>query len=136
MANLALLPAATAFVQEAARAAQLPSSVWGQLDLILEEAFVNVSLYAYPEGNPGRIEIRTSSPAPGLLQVELSDSGIAYNPLNASLPNLSDQLADRKSGGLGVFLLKVLTDEVTYSRENGFNRLRFTISAAAAQVQA
>jgi anti-sigma regulatory factor (Ser/Thr protein kinase) len=134
MANMALLPAATAFVQEAALAAQLPSSVWGQLDLVLEEAFVNVALYAYPEGRTGKIEIRTTSPAPGLLQVELVDSGIAFNPLNSSPPNLSDQLQDRKSGGLGVFLLKLLTDEVAYCREDGFNRLRFTISAATAQV--
>lgn len=135
MADLAFLPVAIAFIHEAALSAELPSFVWGQLDLIFEEAFVNIALYAYPKGAAGQLEILTSTPAPGKLQIELADSGTPYNPLHAKQPNLSDKLEERTSGGLGVFLLKELSDSVSYRYDQGFNRLTFTVSAAAAQAQ-
>lgn len=51
------------------------------------------------------------------------DSGAAFDPMSVPTPDLAQPLEDRPVGGLGVYLLRSLMDEVTYARVNGRNQV-------------
>lgn len=95
-----------------------------QLDLAVEEIFVNIANYAYPDGT-GKAEI-TVSVENSEVKIELKDSGIQYDPLAKDDPDISLSADDRDIGGLGIFLTKKNTDSVSYRYENGQNILTMT----------
>ena len=127
-ANVSSLTAATEFVRKGAIEANLPEARIGELDLLIEEAVMNVFRYAYPD-DTGHVTLTYSVPAPGTLSVEIADQGIEFDPLAATAPDLTLSLDQRSIGGLGIFLLRTLATTVTYSREAGWNRLTVGISA-------
>jgi serine/threonine-protein kinase RsbW len=120
---------ATEFVRQGAREANLPESRIGELDLLIEEILMNVARYAYPEGAPGIVTVSYSIPLPGELALEVGDQGVEFDPLTASPPDLTLDLAQRPIGGLGILLLRSFAKSLTYRREQGWNRLRFGIAA-------
>lgn len=128
-AELASLGQAREFAREGARAAGLPEERWEQVVLVLEEIFVNIASYAYAEGQSGEVEIRCESPEPGVLSVEVADRGAEYNPLTMKEPSLPATLEERAVGGLGLYLVRQMTDALEYRRDEGWNRLRFEMKA-------
>ena len=129
-ADLASLGEATEFALEGARAAGLPEECCEQVALVVEEIFVNVSTYAYPQGQTGDVEIRCDTAQQGVLYVEVSDRGVEYNPLMRQEPNLTARLEERAVGGLGIFLVRRMTDALEYRRDDGWNRLSFRMNAS------
>ncbi len=117
------------FVRKGALEASLPELRIGQVELLIEEVFVNVCRYAYPEGAPGIATVSYSIPADGELTVEVADQGIEFNPLETEPVDVSADLDARPVGGLGIHLLKTLASSLDYRREDGSNRLTFRISA-------
>ena len=83
-AKTASLHAAMEFVREGAREASLPEARLGELDLLIEEVFMNVCRHAYPDGMQGIVTLTYSVPAPGELSVEVADQGVEFNPLTAA----------------------------------------------------
>jgi serine/threonine-protein kinase RsbW len=120
---------ATEFVRKGAREANLPESRMGELDLLIEEVLMNIARYAYPEDAPGIVTVSYSIPLPGELALEVGDQGVEFDPLTASPPDLTLDLAQRPIGGLGILLLQSFAKSLTYRREQGWNRLRFGIAA-------
>lgn len=100
-----------------------------QLELLIEEIFVNICRYSYPENAPGSVTITCAIPKSGELSIEVGDQGIEFDPLAAPAPDLTLDLEQRPIGGLGIHLLKTLAGSLSYRREQGWNRLRFGISA-------
>ncbi len=90
-----------------------------QLQLVLEEAVTNVILYAYPD-KKGDIELELSQ-CNGHLTFVLSDRGIPYNPLEKEDPDVTLAAEERPIGGLGIYFIKQLMDEVGYNRNDGKN---------------
>ena len=129
-ANVASLSTAMEFVREGAMEANLPEARIGELDLLIEEAVVNVFRYAYPDST-GSVTLTYSVPTPGKLSVEIADQGIEFDPLAATPPDLALGLDQRPIGGLGIFLFRKLATSATYRREDGWNRLRVDISAGS-----
>jgi anti-sigma regulatory factor (Ser/Thr protein kinase) len=130
-ANTASLHAATEFVRTGAREASLADPRIGELDLLIEEIFMNVCSYGYPDGRQGVVTITYSTPAPGELSVEVADQGAEFNPLTAVPPDLTSNLESRPIGGLGIFLVKTLAPSITYRRDRDWNRLTIGISAGS-----
>jgi anti-sigma regulatory factor (Ser/Thr protein kinase) len=128
-ANTAFLHGATEFVRTGAWQAGLPEERIGELDLLIEEIFMNVCRYAYPDGGQGVVALTYSVPAPGELRVEVADQGVEFNPLAAPPPDLTLSLESRPIGGLGTFLVKALAPSLTYRRDRDWNRLTFGMSA-------
>ena len=54
------------------------------------------------------------------------DSGVPFDPTLASEPDLAADLKDRPIGGLGIYLVKRIMDQVSYARKNGKNILSMT----------
>jgi serine/threonine-protein kinase RsbW len=128
-ADTASLHAAMEFVRTGAREAKLPETRIRELDLVIEEIFINVCCHAYPEGRLGDVTLAYSIPAPGELRVEVADQGAEFNPLTAPPPDLTLDLEDRPVGGLGIFLVKALVPSASYRRDHDWNRLSFDMSA-------
>ncbi len=119
----------THFVREGAREAKLPTSQVGELDLLVEEIFMNIARHSYPKDLPGPVAVTYSVTGPGELAVEFGDQGIEFNPLTVDPPSLALNLEERQVGGLGVYLLKAFAHSLSYRRENGWNRLTLGISS-------
>jgi serine/threonine-protein kinase RsbW len=128
-ASAELLGPVTDFVRKGAREAELPESRLGELDLLIEEIFMNIARHAYPRGAPGVVNVTYRVPRPGELAVEVGDQGIEFDPLAAAPPDLTLDLAQRPIGGLGIFLLRTFASSLSYRREQGWNRLTFGISS-------
>jgi serine/threonine-protein kinase RsbW len=123
------LDPALEFVRKAAREANLPEDRRGHLELIMEEILMNLSRHAYPEGSAGDMTILYSVLQPGKLCLEVADRGREFDPLAAASPDLKLDLAGRPVGGLGIFLIRSFADSLSYRREQGWNRLTFSVSA-------
>lgn len=130
-ANTASLDTALEFVRTGAAEARLPEERIGELDLLIEEIFMNVCSHAYPDGQQGIVTFAYSVPAPGELRVEVADQGAEFNPLTAAPPDVTLNLESRPVGGLGILLVKTLAPSVTYRRDRDWNRLTFGISAGS-----
>lgn len=102
-----------------------PQDRIAEIELAVEEALVNICKYAYPAGE-GDVEVEWFfHRRKGLFSVEVSDSGQPFDPTVAALPDTSEpDLMNRKVGGLGIPLLKEMTDCLEYQRINKKNRLR------------
>jgi anti-sigma regulatory factor (Ser/Thr protein kinase) len=93
--------------------------------LAVEEAFVNICNYAYPAGR-GDVEIACSGDAKSFA-VEIADGGVEFDILSLPDPDTTTDLMDREVGGLGVFFIRKLTDDLSYRREKGRNILRMVL---------
>ena len=96
-------------------------------ELILEELLTNVFHYAYPSGN-GDVEVECEQEASRFCII-IRDWGAAFNPLEKNDPELSDDIAKRDVGGLGIYLVKKMVDEISYTRENDMNTLTLYLRA-------
>jgi anti-sigma regulatory factor (Ser/Thr protein kinase) len=92
-----------------------------EIELAVEEALVNIFNYAYPDG-PGEVEVNCRADQDHFA-IEIIDSGIPFNMTSLPDPDLAADVDERRIGGLGIFLIKRVVDEVKYCREAGRNIL-------------
>ena len=93
-----------------------------QMQLALEELACNVINHGFGEDGH-QFEIAISS-SPDSVTIEVVDGARPYNPLTETPePDVDAALDERKVGGLGVFLVREVSDEMHYRREDGKNRL-------------
>ena len=110
------LPQATAFVLAAAQGCSAKTQM--ALETITEEVFVNIAHYS--GATLARLITQTEGRA---LTLTFEDNGTAYDPLQAKEPDVTLDAEHRPIGGLGIFLVRRLSDGVSYVRTDGLNRL-------------
>lgn len=93
-----------------------------QLTLACEELLTNIASYGYPDGGDPRIRLSVT-PVAGGVRLVLEDNGAAFDPLVKADPDLTQDLDSRPIGGLGVYFVKRLMDELDYERLPSGNRL-------------
>jgi len=98
-----------------------------EIELATEEALVNIFNYAY-KGREGDVEIICKLDKNGNFILEISDTGEPFNVLSVADPDISADISERQLGGLGVFLMKKLMDEVQYRYKGNKNILRLIVS--------
>lgn len=103
----------------------LPMAAVFQLNLALEEAFVNVVDYAYPGKNGMPVQLNMDGTGE-TLTFTLIDEGEPFDPTTLDEPDTSLSVEERPIGGLGVFLVKQIMDEVRYERQGNRNILTMT----------
>jgi len=113
------------FVEECAERFGLSDKRKIDLMLAVEEAFVNVCHYAYT-GREGDVEFVCFGEGDSFV-VEIADKGVAFNVLTLPDPDTSADVMERKIGGLGVFFIRKMTDDLSYRREDGRNILRMVL---------
>ena len=93
------------------------------LCVAIEELFVNVARYAYPDGEGDmslHIGFDNQSRA---ITFRMTDKGVPFDPLTKPEPDITLSAEDREIGGLGIFITKKTMDSLSYSYENGENVL-------------
>ena len=115
------------FVHEALRGRSCPLSTQNQIDIVIEELFVNVCNYAYRDlDEPGTATLEYIYNAnPSALTVCLSDYGVAFNPLAHDDPDVPTSIAEAQIGGLGILMVKRMTDDLSYVRVDEQNMIAF-----------
>ena len=92
-----------------------------KVELAVVEMCVNIARYAYP-GAAGKITIAISVEG-RKATIEISDSGVPFDPRSAPKPDMGWILATGRTGGLGIYLARSLMDRFDYRREDGRNVL-------------
>ena len=113
-----------AFATEKLEERDCPMKVVMQMELVIEEIFVNVSSYAYrPDVGDVTICIDFAE-NPAAVEITFIDSGKPYNPLEKDDPDTTLGIDEREIGGLGIFLVKKNVDDIAYEYADEKNILR------------
>lgn len=123
-AELEKLDEVLAFVDAELEAAECSMKAQIQLDVAVEEIYVNIAHYAYGEGS-GTATIRVET-EPGQTVISFIDSGMPYNPLEKPDPDITLPAEERPIGGLGIFMVKKSMDDVAYEYKDGQNIFTIT----------
>lgn len=110
-------------LEEIGAAAGWPERAVLDLSLACEEIVVNIVNYGFPSGGDHCIDVSIHA-SPNSVEVKIEDGGIPFNPLQKKEPlDLIDlELEDRPIGGLGIFFVKRLMDDIHYEYAEGLNR--------------
>lgn len=96
-----------------------PKAVQYELDIAVEELFVNVAHYAYtPQVGPVTIQTEIKDDS---VSISFIDSGKPYNPWEKEDPDTTLSAEERMIGGLGIYMVKKSMDEVGYVYKDGKN---------------
>jgi len=120
-ASLENLEMINSFLHKWAKKASLSARGENELLLAVEEVFVNIVKYAYAESS-GKVTIHCRIDEDNLI-LQIKDEGIPFNPLQFPEPHLASCLKERKVGGLGVFLMRKLVNNVKYEKQGKYNIL-------------
>ncbi|GBC63484.1 ATP-binding protein [Desulfonema ishimotonii] len=93
-----------------------------EVNLALDELFTNIVHCGYRDETSHRIHFSISL-NDDELSVTIEDDGIPFNPLPAHRPEICCPIEERQIGGLGIHLVKQMTDDISYVRAGGKNRL-------------
>ena len=118
-AELANLPALLALVAAMCRRERIDEPTCHDLRLIVEEACVNVMHHAYPAGHGGPLTLEVRSVhegGPRRIVLTLEDQGRPFDPLSVAPVDATAAVEARAPGGLGVHLIRQLSDRQNYQR--------------------
>ncbi len=83
------------------------------IQLATDEAASNIIEHAYQNKPGGVLEISCNIQG-DVITIVLTDYGKSFDPSQVPVPDLQADLSDRKIGGLGIFLMRKLMDEIYY----------------------
>ena len=99
----------------------------GQILIASEEIFVNISRYAYKTPSNGKVEINFGFEKPSsVVRIKFVDSGVFFDPTKFKPAPASGSAGKRSIGGLGLFMVKKIMDEMIYEHKNSQNNLIIT----------
>jgi anti-sigma regulatory factor (Ser/Thr protein kinase) len=101
------------FVQKAVRRAGFSEAENYKIQLAVDEAFTNIIEHAYGAEKIGDIECLCDYKDPDIT-IQLIDFGLPFNPRSIEAPDLNANLMERKTGGLGLYFIHQLMDEVRF----------------------
>ena len=112
----------TDFINEELEAFDCPMKTQMKIDIAVDEIFGNIAHYAYaPE--VGEATVRVEVTEESAVVITFIDSGIPYDPLAKSDPDITLSLEEREIGGLGIYMVKKSMDEISYEYKDGQNVL-------------
>ena len=111
------------FIDTQLEATNCSAKMQMQIDLAVEEIFVNIANYAYsPKTGSALIKVEITQDSPAI-RITFIDSGIPYDPLTKDDPDITLPSDKRAIGGLGIFLVKKIMDTIHYQYIHGKNTL-------------
>lgn len=109
------------FLEEAGEEFGLSTAFMMSLNLVLEEAVSNIIFYAYAGKEVEDAVDLALILEEGVLTVVVKDHGIPFDPTLRDDPDVTLPAEERPIGGLGIFLIKNIMDEISYQREDDQN---------------
>ncbi len=116
---------ASDFVKKTMRAVGCSEKLCRQMDIVVEEIFINIASYAYPQDAKAKPVIIECGRKGNSAYLSFRDRGVAYNPLEKEDPAIGI-VEEMTIGGYGIFMVKNIVDEIEYqyAYEEGENVLR------------
>lgn len=108
------------FVDEIGKELCLDGELQMNLNLVLEEMVSNIIRYAYPQAADNSIGLKAESDGKQIT-LTLTDQGREFDPTQMGDLDTDVNPAERKTGGMGIFIVKNMMNQVTYQRVNGKN---------------
>ena len=99
------------------------SKLLTKFNLVVEEVFVNIVSYAYDDTNTNNTVTISINDSDDKTIITFIDSGKHFNPLIKDDPDLSLNVDERPVGGLGIYLVKKMMDNVEYEYKDNKNIL-------------
>ena len=113
----------SAFVDSHLEEIDCPIKAQMQLDIAVEELFVNIANYAYaPDTGKATIRLEINE-EPLSVSITFIDNGVPYDPLAKADPDITLSAEERAIGGLGIFMVKKSMDDMIYEYKEGQNIL-------------
>jgi sigma-B regulation protein RsbU (phosphoserine phosphatase) len=107
--------------------AGLPASIAQKLGIILDELLNNTISYGFNDEVEHEIQIHIEY-ADERVVVKVSDDGVPFNPFDQIGPDTTLSVEERELGGLGILLVKEMTDSQAYQRQSNRNIITLTIN--------
>ena len=123
LAKIESLPDVLGFVEETLEGFECPMKLQTAISVAIEEVFVNVAHYAYPESAGDMALAIGFDEESRAITFRMTDKGIPFDPLKKPDPDITLSAEEREIGGLGIFIAKKTMDLLDYSYENGENIL-------------
>lgn len=117
--NLSLV---RSFIEFQGSELELSSKEIAHISLAVDEACTNIIKHAYKNSKNGKIKIKINKKN-NKLSVKLTDNGSKFDPSIIPDPNVEENQKMKKGGGLGMFLMKKIMDEVKYNTKGNGNEL-------------
>lgn len=111
--DMDVLPQVIDFVRQASAVAGLPDNAAFACELATDEACTNIIEHAYEGRGDGMIRVSCWTEN-GAFVVQFHDQGVAFDPTEIQEPLLTEELAERPLGGLGMHFMRSLMDEVRF----------------------
>lgn len=124
-AEAASLSHLRSFIEQCCAGLDLETGVLYDLQLAVDEAASNIIRHGYKNRTPGLIEL-TLRILDDRIEIQVTDYGHPFNPEQAPQPDINAPLDERQPGGLGIFLIYTLMDQVSYQSHQGANTLSLT----------
>ncbi len=124
-ATLEALPAMLLFIRRFFQKEGVESAFIRKVELASEEALVNTITHGYREEEKGQLQIACERRKEKEFEVEISDNGLPFNPLEYEFQsNHLVPIEERKIGGLGIMMMRRICKEMIYERLGDKNRLK------------
>lgn len=120
--NIDQLPELAKHIEQLCDKWNLKPALGMSLNLVIEEAVSNIIFYAYADKERHDIEIDFTL-HPSQISVTIADDGKPFDPTQKKAPDTTLTVEKRQIGGLGIYLMNKMMDEVKYKRENNQNKL-------------
>lgn len=111
-ADLESLQEIRQFIDHAGASLGVNSEALGDLRLVVDEAVTNVVLHGY-DGRPGTVDIHVDHDGDAVI-ITIRDQGLAFDASKAEEPHLDAALSERAFGGMGLYLIRKMTDEAVF----------------------
>lgn len=122
-ASLDKLGEIRSYIDRAGTSLGVNESALGDLRLVVDEAVTNIILHGYGE-NEGLVELHMHAEGDAVV-IRIRDRAGRFDPVEVKAPQLDTALKDRPFGGMGIFLIREMTDEADFlPRPGGGNEIR------------
>ena len=109
---------ATAFFEDILSVAEAPMKTIAQVNVAVDEIFSNIVHYSGASSVTLGCKVEENQ-----IILRFSDNGRPYNPIEKDDPDITLSVEEREIGGLGIFMVKKMMDEVSYEYTDGLNIL-------------
>lgn len=110
------------FIEELGEELSLSAETTMNINLALEEAIANIIMYAYPPEEQHSILLRVTATEKQLIFL-LTDKGASFDPTQVDDVDITLPIEERPVGGLGIFLIRSIMNEISYQRIDNENQL-------------
>ncbi len=111
----------TDYVEETLESLGVPMEHITSICIAIEEVYVNIASYAYMD-ETGKVDLEIDT-KDSFIKIVFFDEGTPYNPLEKEDPDLDLPPEERQQGGLGIFMVKNIMDDVQYEYKDNKNVL-------------